>query len=74
MKTRSFDKFGGTMAIFGAIAGFLYAVSFVVLKDPLLYALFLTLLVCSRLLRSPPFIFVCAIPMPRMRCLPCYLA
>jgi hypothetical protein len=44
MKTTSFDKFGGTMAILGAIAGFLYAVSFVVLKDPLLYSLFLTLL------------------------------
>jgi hypothetical protein len=44
MKSTSFDKFGGTMAILGAIAGFLYAVSFVVLKAPLLYALFLTLL------------------------------
>jgi hypothetical protein len=44
MKSTSFDKVGGAIAILGAIAGFLYAVSFVVLKDQLLYSLFLTLL------------------------------
>jgi len=44
MKTSSFDQFGGWMAILATIAGFLYAVSFVALKDQLLYSLFLTLL------------------------------
>lgn len=44
MTTTSFDRTGGLMAIFAAVAGFLYAVSFVVLKDQLLYSLFLTLL------------------------------
>jgi hypothetical protein len=44
MKSSSFDQFGGWMAILAAVAGFLYAVSFVVLKNQLLYALFLTLL------------------------------
>ncbi|MBI5031097.1 MAG: DUF4386 family protein [Chloroflexi bacterium] len=44
MKTTSFDRMGGLMAILAALAGFLYAVSFVVLKNALLYSLFLTLL------------------------------
>ena len=44
MKTTSFDRMGGLMAILAALAGFLYAVSFVVLKNTLLYSLFLTLL------------------------------
>jgi hypothetical protein len=44
MKSSSFDRFGGLMAILAAIAGFLYAVSFVVLKSQLLYSAFLTLL------------------------------
>jgi hypothetical protein len=44
MKPTSFEHFGGWMAIFAAIAGFLYAVAFVVLKNQPLYALFLTLL------------------------------
>jgi len=44
MKNTSFDRTGGWMAILAAVAGFLYAISFVVLKDPLLYSLFLTLL------------------------------
>ena len=44
MNTSSFERFGGWMAILAAIAGFLYAVSFVVLQNQLLYALFLMLL------------------------------
>ncbi len=44
MKSTSFERFGGWMAIFAAIAGFVYAVAFVVLKSQLLSALFLTLL------------------------------
>jgi len=44
MESKSFNRFGGWMAILAAISGFLYAVSFVVLKDQRLYALFLTLL------------------------------
>jgi hypothetical protein len=44
MKGTSIDRLGSWMAILAAIAGFLYTVSFVVLKNPLLYALFLTLL------------------------------
>lgn len=40
----SFERFGGWMAILAAVAGFLYAVSFVVLQNQLLYALFLMLL------------------------------
>jgi hypothetical protein len=44
MKSTSFERFGGLMAISAAIAGFLYTVAFVVLKNQPLYALFLTLL------------------------------
>ena len=44
MNTSSFDRFGGMMAILAAVAGFLYAVAFVVLRDQLLYSLFLMLL------------------------------
>jgi hypothetical protein len=44
MNTSSFERFGGWMAILAAIAGFLYAISFVVLQNQLLYALFLMLL------------------------------
>ena len=44
MNTSSFERFGGWMAILAAIAGFLYAVSFVALQNQLLYALFLMLL------------------------------
>jgi hypothetical protein len=44
MKSSSFEQFGGNAAILGALAGFAYAVSFVALRDPLLYSLFLMLL------------------------------
>ena len=44
MKSTSFERFGGWMAIFAAIAGFVYAVAFVVLKSQPLSALFLALL------------------------------
>jgi hypothetical protein len=44
MKSTSFDQLGGATAIVAGIVGFLYAVSFVVLQDQLLYSLFLTLL------------------------------
>ncbi|MCL4396106.1 MAG: DUF4386 domain-containing protein [Chloroflexi bacterium] len=40
----SFDRFGGTAAILAGAAGLLYAISFVVAKNALLYSLFLTLL------------------------------
>jgi hypothetical protein len=40
----TFAQFAGLAAILAAVAGFLYAVSFVVLRNPLLYSLFLTLL------------------------------
>jgi hypothetical protein len=43
MKSTAFEGFGGTMAILAGIAGFLYALSFVVLRTPLLYELFFTL-------------------------------
>lgn len=44
MKQSSFDRWGSRAAMLGAIAGFAYAVSFVALKNQLLYSLFLTLL------------------------------
>ena len=44
MNTSLFERFGGWMAILAAIAGLLYAISFVFLQNQLLYALFLTLL------------------------------
>ena len=44
MNTSLFERFGGWMAVLAAIAGLLYAISFVFLQNQLLYALFLTLL------------------------------
>jgi hypothetical protein len=43
MITRRFERFGGMMAILAGFAGFLYAVSFMLLKSPLLSSLFLML-------------------------------
>jgi len=43
MKSNSFERFAGLCAILAGLSGFLYAVAFVVLKDPLIYSLFLTL-------------------------------
>lgn len=43
MKTKSFDLFAGWFAIFAAIFGLLYSVSFVILQSNLLSALFLLL-------------------------------
>jgi hypothetical protein len=37
--TISFDRFGGIAAIAAAIAGLLYSIAFVVLKDPLTYSI-----------------------------------
>jgi len=39
----SYERFAGISALFAAAAGLLYSLSFVVLKDPLLYSLFLLL-------------------------------
>ncbi len=39
----SFGKFAGLYAMLAAVSGFLYSVSFVVLKNPLLFSIFLTL-------------------------------
>lgn len=39
----SFDKFAGWSAILAGLSGFLYSVSFIVLRDNLLSALFLML-------------------------------
>jgi hypothetical protein len=43
MKSNSFQQFAGLSGILAGVAGFLYAVAFVVLKDPLLYSLLLAL-------------------------------
>jgi hypothetical protein len=43
MKTVGFEGFGGVMAILAGVAGFLYAMSFVILRTALLYELFFTL-------------------------------
>lgn len=39
----SYERFAGICALLAAAAGLLYSISFVVLKDPLLYSLFLLL-------------------------------
>lgn len=43
MKSNSFHSFAGLCAILAGVSGFLYAVAFVALQNPLLYSLFLTL-------------------------------
>jgi hypothetical protein len=43
MKSNSFQSFAGMCSILAGIAGFLYAIAFVGLQDPLLYSLFLML-------------------------------
>ncbi len=43
MKASGFDRLAGASALLAGIAGFLYAVSFILLRDVLLSALFLTL-------------------------------
>ncbi len=42
MRYSSFDRFSGAMALAAGIAGFLYALSFIILRNVLLSALFLT--------------------------------
>src|SRR6516165_2455296 len=42
-QSSSFERFAGLSAILAGIAGLLYSISFVVLKNDLLIALFLTL-------------------------------
>lgn len=44
MGMSTFRRFGGLMAILAGIAGFLYAVAFILLQQQLLYSIFLTLL------------------------------
>jgi hypothetical protein len=43
MKPGSFERFAGLCAILAAVAGLLYAISFVILKDPLFFSIFLML-------------------------------
>jgi hypothetical protein len=43
MNTSSFERFAGWMSLLAGVAGVGYAVAFVLLKDPLLGAIFLTL-------------------------------
>lgn len=43
VESRSFERFGGVTAILAGIAGFLYAVSFIILRDAIGSALFLML-------------------------------
>lgn len=43
MEARSFERLGGWMAILAAISGFLYTVSFIILRSPLASSLFLML-------------------------------
>ena len=44
MASTSYHKFAGICAILAGIGGFLYAVAFIILRDPLLYSLFLLLI------------------------------
>lgn len=44
MKSESFERFAGASSILAGVAGFLYALSFIFLRDVLLTAIFLTLL------------------------------
>jgi hypothetical protein len=41
MKTSAFDRLGGWAAILAGVVGLAYSVSFVLLKNPFLYSLFL---------------------------------
>lgn len=43
MGVKSFERFGGSMGILAGIAGFLYAVAFIILRNALLSSLFLML-------------------------------
>lgn len=43
MGIKSFERFGGSMGILAGIAGFLYAVAFIILRNALLSSLFLML-------------------------------
>ena len=43
MKTSAFDRFGGLAAILAGLVGLAYSISFVLLKNTLLYSLFLLL-------------------------------
>lgn len=43
MRDTSFEHLGGTLAIVAGVAGFFYAIAFIVLQYPLLAALFLTI-------------------------------
>ena len=43
MKTAAFDRLGGWAAVLAGIIGLAYSISFVLLKNPLLYSLFLML-------------------------------
>ena len=51
----SFNRFAGVFAILAGIGGFLYAVAFIILRDPLLYSLFLLLI---GLLATPTLVAV----------------
>lgn len=44
MESRGFQRFGGLMAILGGVAGFLYAISFIIARNTLFSSLFLMLL------------------------------
>lgn len=44
MKSPPFERFAGASSILAGVAGFLYALSFIILRDVLLSAIFLTLL------------------------------
>ncbi len=43
MRSRGFERFAGISGVLAGVAAFLYAVSFIILKDMLLSAIFLTL-------------------------------
>ena len=54
--TLTFDRFAGVAAIVAGIFGFLYSIAFVVIKDQLLYSLFLLvggLATTAVMVRSP---------------------
>ena len=44
MQPKSFERFAGLLAILAGVSGFLYAVAFIILRQQVLYSLFLTLL------------------------------
>jgi hypothetical protein len=44
MQSSEFERFGGLAALLAGLAGFLYAVAFILLQNPLLYSLFLLLI------------------------------